>query len=557
MDRRRAYPSLNVVTIIVKAIVRVFSRPKRTTKHEAPEERKKRRVPLALPGLRRRRKRGEFCITLAETIADPRGAAVGPQTSWIARLPNEILLEIFDCHRLATLDNSSDTWKWHRLAHVCQRWRLLIFESPRCLDLRLVYTYKNPLRKSLELWPVLPVAVRYPKSTLHRRLAPDDEQNVLAVLKHSSRICEIDLPMTRQLVSKSASSMNASFPILQRLQVRSQELMRPITLPIEFLGKSSPLLRDIHLIRTTFPTLPQLLSSAQALVSLQIEDIPNAGYFSPERLVISMSGMAQLRTLKIRFLPPNIHERSMDASPINRTILPALTEFDFKGNCEYAEDLVSRLDAPALGKINVTFLEQPTFGIPRLARFVGRTKEAKSPHHTIVRLSDEITITQHFRRPSCTASASGTFQLQIPCEDLDRQVPLLIHVCRYLSDPLSGVERFDIETYSRSSWNEGEELDTGVWLELFRALRGAKRLEVSGGLVTNIASALERVTGEMARSVFPALRDLHLLDWESPASTSTSIEPFIAARQLCGRPVAVHYEKEESLDHSTSGSEDD
>ena len=28
--------------------------------------------------------------------------------------------------------------------------------------------------------------------------------------------------------------------------------------------------------------------------------------------------------------------------------------------------------------------------------------------------------------------------------------------------PLSGVERFDIEAYSRSSWNEGEELDTGV-----------------------------------------------------------------------------------------------
>jgi hypothetical protein len=361
--------------------------------------------------------------------------------------------------------------------------------------------------------------------------------------------------MTRQLASKSASSMKASFPMLQRLQLRSQEPIRPLTIPIGFLGGSTPLLRDLHLVRTSFPTLPVLLLSARALVSLQLDDIPNAGYFSPEQLVISLSGMAQLKALKIRFLPPNIHERSMDTSPIDRVILPALTEFDFKGNCEYVEDLVSRIDAPALGKINVTFVEQPTFGIPRLARFVGRTKEAKSPHHISVRLADEIAITQYFRRPSCTGSASGTFELQIPCEDLDRQVPLLVHVCRYLSDPLSGVERLDIGAYSRSSWTEGEELDTAVWLELFRAFRGAKRLDVSGGLVTSIASALERVTGEMARIVLPALRDLHLLDCDS--SGSTSIEPFIAARQVCNRPVAVHHEKEGSLDHSSSRSEDD
>jgi hypothetical protein len=380
-------------------------------------------------------------------------------------------------------------------------------------------------------------------------LANEDEENVLVVLKHSNRICDINLSMTRSFASKSAGSMKASFPMLQRLQLRSQETMRPFAVPIGFLGGSTPLLRDIHLVRTTFPTLPLLLLSAQALVSLQLDDIPNTGYFSPEELAIGLSGMAQLKTLKIRFLPPNAHERSMDASPINRAILPALIEFNFKGNCEYVEDLVSRIDAPALENINITFVEQPTFGIPRLARFIGRTEDAKSPHHTSVRLSEEITITQYFRRPSCSASANGTFQLQIPCEELDRQVPQLIHVCRFLSELLSGVELFEIEAFPHSSgWLDGEEMDTTVWLELFRSFRGAKKLEVSGGLVTSVASALERATGEMARIVLPALRDLHLLGCESVAAVS--IEPFIAARQLCSRPVAVHYEKEGSLDHS-------
>jgi hypothetical protein len=40
----------------------------------------------------------------------------------------------------------------------------------------------------------------------------------------------------------------------------------------------------------------------------------------------------------------------------------------------------------------------------------------------------------------------------------------------------------------------------------------------------------------MARIVLPALRDLHLIDYQKP----TAIEPFIGARQLYGRPVSVH-----------------
>jgi hypothetical protein len=392
---------------------------------------------------------------------------------WIEMLPDEVLLEIFDWHRFATLDNSSDLWKWHRLAHVCRRWRNLIFESPRRLDLRLVYTYNNPLRKSLDMWPDLPVSVWYPKSPQRRRLSPDDEENVLAVLKHPDRICDINLSISRHLASKSAASLKEPFPILQRLQFRSQDTIRPLPIPDGFLGRSTPQLRDIHLIRAVFPTLPVLLLSARALVSLRLDDIPNSGYFSPEALAISLSGMAQLNTLTIRFLPPNAHERSLGASLTNRAILPALTEFEFKGNCEYLEDLVSRIDAPALGQISITFIEHPTFGIPRLARFIGRTKEAKLPHHTSVRLSDEITITQYFRRPSCADSSSGTFQLQIPCDELDRQVSLLIHVCQYISEPLSGVERFDIEAFGRPfNRIDGEEMDASVWLELFRSFRG-------------------------------------------------------------------------------------
>jgi hypothetical protein len=53
----------------------------------------------------------------------------------------------------------------------------------------------------------------------------------------------------------------------------------------------------------------------------------------------------------------------------------------------------------------------------------------------------------------------------------------------------------------------------------------------------------------------PALHDLHMLDCPSFVFSSTSIEQFIAARQLCNRPVAVHYDKGVPLD--VKRSEDD
>ena len=476
------------------------------------------------------------------------GAATDGRDAKIETLPDELLLEIFDCHRMATLNDSADTWKWHRLAHVCHRWRELVFTSPRRLDLRLVYTYKNPVRKNLDLWAAFPISIWYPKSSQSRRLASEDEENVLVALKHRDRICEIDLPMTRQLASKSAGSMRSSFPALKRLHLRAPDTIRPLIIPNGFLGLSAPQLRDMHLSGIAFTTLPLLLRSTQALVSLQLDDIPNTGYISPGALATGLFGMGQLQTLRIHFLPPNSHERSMDASPASRVILPALTEFGFKGNCEYVEDLVSRIDAPALEKISIMFFEQPTFGIPRLSRFICRTKELKSPHHMSIRLSeDDIVITHYSRR---SFSDLGTFQLRIPCEEFDHQVPLLIHVGRHLSELLSGVERFDIQAFPQSlNGMEGEDVDSSVWLELFRPFRGVKKLEVTGGLVTCIASALQRATGEMARIVLPALRDLHLLDSRSPVSEF--IEPFVAARQVYNRPVAVHYEREGSLDRQS------
>jgi len=79
----------------------------------------------------------------------------------IDRLPDDALLEIFDFCREGTMCGVGSTWMWGTLVHVCRRWRCIIFASPRRLDLRLVCTHKTPVRKSLDIWPPLPINIRH------------------------------------------------------------------------------------------------------------------------------------------------------------------------------------------------------------------------------------------------------------------------------------------------------------------------------------------------------------------------------------------------------------
>ena len=475
--------------------------------------------------------------------------------SYIEVLPNEVLLEMFDCHRLLALKASNMRcvpWEWHRLTHVCNRWRTIIFESQHRLNLQLVYTYKQPARKTLEFWPSLPIAIRYPRPTRYRRVTPQDEDNVVAALNYAERICELDLPMNNLLLAKAALLLQQSFPTLETLRLGSQDVSRPLILPVGFMSGETPRMREIHLTGTAFSALPLLLLSTRELVSLQLDDVPNSGYFSPEALAAGLSATTQLKHLKLYFHPQShrpVQTRTSSPSK-NRSMLPALTEIHFRGNSDYFEDLASRIDAPAVEQVDLNFLDLNTFDTPQLSQFIDRTRTLRAPHHTSFRLSeDDITITHDFRLTP-PSSSSGTIRLQISCDDVDRQMSILVHVGRQFSRLLSSVESLDANgSPMLFSLRDPRETDSAKWLELLRHFRSVRKLEVSGALVPNIASALEQLTENMARGILPLLRDFHL---DTPqASMSPSIEPFVAVRRLSTHPVTVHYAKDDPSDNSS------
>lgn len=454
------------------------------------------------------------------------------------------MLEVFDCHRLLTLESApSGLWEWHRLAHVCRRWRTVVFESPHRLDLRLVYTYEKPVRESVECWPTFPISIWYPNG----RLLPEDEGNVVAALRYPDRICDIDLTVTRSLLSQSFVLLRASFPALEHLQLRSQDTMRSLILPTAFLGGAAPRLRDIHLDSTAFPMLPRVLLSAHELVSLRLDNIPISGYISPEFFATGLAVTTRLKHLVISFLPPMSHNpRNTSSPPQNRAVLPALTDFQFRGDVDYVESLVSKIEAPALERFSVTLFEQSSFDIPHLSHFIGRAKALSSPHQTSIELSDaEITFTHDFQlSPASHSPSPRNFKLHLSYDEIDLQMPTLVHISRQLSAFLASPERLDLVASADCFlWRDPSEADSVHWLEIFRLFTGVKKLGVSSVLAPVVASTFEQVA-ETSYKILPSLCELHM--GGSHASKPSAVERFAAGRERSGYPVSVHYQSGES-----------
>jgi F-box-like len=97
------------------------------------------------------------------------------------RLPDDALREILYFH----VDGSRSISEWHTLIHVCRRWREIVFDSPCRLKLQLECIPRKPLKKTLEVWPPLPMVINgeyYSKSSV---------DNIMAMLKHNDRVCGI------------------------------------------------------------------------------------------------------------------------------------------------------------------------------------------------------------------------------------------------------------------------------------------------------------------------------------------------------------------------------
>ncbi len=454
-------------------------------------------------------------------------------------LPEDVLLEIFDwlLNGYTRFDQGS---AWQELAHVCRKWRNVVFGSSHRLNLRLVCTDKKPVRKMLDIWPSFPIIISGFDT-------PNDGDNIVAALERNDRVCDIYLDLNKvssSLWEKFMAEMQEPFPALRRLDlnaINEADEVSPID-PDSFLGGSAPDLRHLSLRGIPFPGLPKLLSSATHLCTLRLRRIPHPGYISPEAMATCLSALTRLETISLEFQSPRScpGRGRRHPPPPTRSVLPALTEFDFKGVSEYLDDLVARIDAPLLDRLDIGFFPQLIFHTPRLAQFICRTPNLMAPdeaHLTFYRFKAELTLPLTY----------GGLKSKFFCRQSDWQLSMLAQVCSsslYLISSLEHLYIHETEYTFQPNWPDN--IEDVQWLELLRPFTTVKTLYLSRDITSRIAPALQELVGERATEVLPALQSLFLEELRPLGRVQEAIDKFVAARQLSNHPTIVvsHWDKE-------------
>ncbi|KAH9018085.1 hypothetical protein EDB84DRAFT_662308 [Lactarius hengduanensis] len=440
-------------------------------------------------------------------------------------LPDDVLLNIFGSYRV------SSPLHWHRLTHVCRRWRRIVFASPRGLDLRLYCKHGTPVLKTLDYWPALPIAVQYKGCPMLNPPTPEDEDNIVAALKRSDRVCSISLTVTHSLLKK-LGTIEEPFPELEDLVLLCRNGL-PLPFPSNF--RWGTRLRSLCLTRISFPTLPHLLSSCPNLVDLQLHEIFNFQSLSPQAIANALSGVTQLQSLSLHFHFPVFHPSLIAVPPLSgeRLVLPALTHFKFRGTSDYLNGFVAGIDAPHLADIEITFSHWPTIDVSPLRQFIDRIEMQKCPRRADV-LFSECAISMSLTRPR----APARLELRISCRQLNRQLSSMARIRNHFSQSLDSVKDLRIEVTRTSS---GQDSTNGErWTEFLRSFRGAERLHVAGELATDILHALRPAAGEPTNDALPALTNLYVIGPRSGA-LQDAVRSIITPRKLSGSPIVGKY----------------
>ncbi|KAH8981053.1 hypothetical protein EDB86DRAFT_2977779 [Lactarius hatsudake] len=295
--------------------------------------------------------------------------------------------------------------------------------------------------------------------------------------------------------------MEVPFPVLTHLELTGhEEEDRPkdmLYLSDRFLGGSAPCLQHLSLESAALEDLPKLLLSTRDLVSLRLENFPPWSCISPEEIVGGLAGLTKLRTLSIRFAFP--YKRWCTGSPMPPqpcAVLPALTEFESRGDSKYLDELMAQIDTPRVEDVKIEYSELDVQA-PQFSEFIKRSQ---------------------FRR------AQVDFSTYDPKIKLDRPQGECHQAHFSLIIPGTGFQEFTTPDVLDSMDDV---------LPLLRLFPAVEAMDVDREAARHIASALEDIAEDMVTEVLPAL-ELLLLDGDD-----NKLEGFLSLRRLSGRPVTT------------------
>ena len=459
-------------------------------------------------------------------------------------LPDDALIYVFDFY----LAESSKVEAWHTLVHVCRRWRILAFASPRRLNLRIACTDETSVKEKLNVWPALPIFISGECVTRTRH------DNIKAALKHHDRVCQIrlDVPLPPDLAMVFAA-LEAPFPSLTDLKLKSTGTPDPILPnPVKFLG-GSPHLRSLSLSAISVPGLPKLLFSFTDLVNLDLNGIPILDISSPDVMVTALSTLTRLETLHLD-IASNPDWKSQPLLQPTRVVLLSLTSLRLNNGNEYSEDFLARIDAPLLDKFNSAFtcFDPDMFDTPQLVRFISRIPKFQTPEKAHIEIDipyyDSLfKVSINFSWPEQTSTILRLGINWLPGE----YIPRLVRFCHPQFIPLHTLKYLYIAGGHFLRQRHVDDIDNTRWLELLQPFTAVANLYLTKEFAPAIARALKTFAGE-TEIVLPTLENVFIEPESQPSgSVREAVEQFTAARQLSGHPIVIyHWDGRQGLEQS-------
>jgi hypothetical protein len=458
---------------------------------------------------------------------------VGQMT--IDTLPDDVLLYIFDFY----LAEASEVEAWHTLVHVCRRWRIVVFESPHRLNLRIACTSETQVREKLDVWPALPVVISGSCSS-HKCL-----DNIMDAFEHHDRVCQIELFLMREL-EDIFEALEKPFPELTVLNLHStafREGWDPIySYSGQFLGGTTHL-RSLSLTRIPISGLPNLLLSSTDLVDLRLMEIPISVFVSPDEMTTALSALTRLQVLR---LGPKFYEFHPDWQnrrlPLpTRTVLSSLIELRFEGVIEYLEDFMARIDAPLLDRLDIVgfllFNPDIVLNTPQTLRFISHVPKLNALSEAHIGIdNDGCKVWISFLS---TRTSGGVLKLEIFCIGPEYWFPCLAQFCRSPFFPLPALENLYIDGGKDTRQHSGDDTENTRWLDLLPPFTSVKNLYLSENFARRIAPALEELGGDMVTEMLPTVENVFIEKFKLYGPVNGAFCNFAATRQLSGHPVVV------------------
>ncbi len=248
-----------------------------------------------------------------------------------------------------------------------------------------------------------------------------------------------------------------------------------------------------------------------------------------------------LETLRFEFQSPQScpDQESRRPPPPTRSVLPALTNFLFKGVNEYLEELVARINAPRCFVLSTTFFNDIDFYTPELIQFISRTLtfEAYDEAHLVFYRREALVRLQS--QPGSSTSHRKVVEVKILCQAPDWQLSSLAQICTISLGLLSTMENLYVYEDHLAQLGWSDNIENAEWLELLLPFTAVKNLYLSKEFTPRLAPALQELTGGRTTEVLPTLENVFLEGFLPSEPAQEGIRQLVSARHLINRPVAI------------------